>query len=374
MTTLQGKPSAVRRGEPKIVRKVANNRTRAKISLALGLLALAACVSCPVAAIGPAQLGVLVNLADPHSVAVGQRYLDQRGIPSANRVEVNFKSGTAVLSPGVFEAIKRRIDDLTPAGVQAFAITWTRPYRVGCMSVTTAVAAGYDPAFCHPPDRRCAPTRKLMYFDSQSSAPWTTHGIRPAMVLAGNTLAEVDRLIHRGVQSDGRMPEGVAYLLSTSDSARNVRAVQYGQVFSRVAGRIRVRRIEQDWIRDKSNVLFYFTGTTQVQHLETLRFVPGAVADHLTSAGGKLDGTQQMPVLAWLEAGATGSYGAVTEPCNYPDKFPRPAVLMDHYLNGETLIEAYWKSVASPGQGLFVGEPLARPFGLAPRSNEGDRM
>ncbi|MDY6830138.1 MAG: TIGR03790 family protein, partial [Pseudomonadota bacterium] len=48
--------------------------------------------------------------------------------------------------------------------------------------------------------------------------------------------------------------------------------------------------------------------------------------------------------------------------------------LIDHYLNGETLIEAYWKSVASPGQGLFVGEPLARPFGLAPRSNEGDRM
>jgi xylose isomerase len=27
------------------------------------------------------------------------------------------------------------------------------------------------------------------------------------------------------------------------------------------------------------------------------------------------------------------------------------------------LIEAYWKSVAWPGQGLFVGEPLARPWG-----------
>jgi hypothetical protein len=27
------------------------------------------------------------------------------------------------------------------------------------------------------------------------------------------------------------------------------------------------------------------------------------------------------------------------------------------------LIEAYWKSVAWPGQGIFIGEPLARPFG-----------
>jgi hypothetical protein len=37
-------------------------------------------------------------------------------------------------------------------------------------------------------------------------------------------------------------------------------------------------------------------------------------------------------------------------------------MLMDYYLRGNTLIEAYWKSVAEPGQGIFVGEPLAKPF------------
>ena len=31
-------------------------------------------------------------------------------------------------------------------------------------------------------------------------------------------------------------------------------------------------------------------------------------------------------------------------------------------LHGETLIESYWKSVAWPQQGLFIGEPLAAPF------------
>lgn len=31
-------------------------------------------------------------------------------------------------------------------------------------------------------------------------------------------------------------------------------------------------------------------------------------------------------------------------------------------VRGDTLLEAYWKSVAMPGQGLFIGEPLARPF------------
>jgi hypothetical protein len=39
---------------------------------------------------------------------------------------------------------------------------------------------------------------------------------------------------------------------------------------------------------------------------------------------------------------------------------------MFNYLRGSTLIEAYWKSVAQTGQGLFVGEPLAKPFAYPP--------
>ena len=90
--------------------------------------------------------------------------------------------------------------------------------------------------------------------------------------------------------------------------------------------------------------------------------MPGALADHLTSFGGQLTDSKQMSSLRWLEAGATASYGTVTEPCNHLQKFPMPAVAMYHYLSGATAIEAYWKSVAWPGEGLFIGEPLARPF------------
>ena len=52
----------------------------------------------------------------------------------------------------------------------------------------------------------------------------------------------------------------------------------------------------------------------------------------------------------------------VSEPCNHPQKFPHPQLLLLHYLQGSTAIEAYWKSVAWPSQGLFVGEPLAAPY------------
>lgn len=44
-------------------------------------------------------------------------------------------------------------------------------------------------------------------------------------------------------------------------------------------------------------------------------------------------------------------------------------MLIPRYFGGETLIEAYWKSVISPGQGIFIGEPLARPFGTGFRSH-----
>ena len=47
-----------------------------------------------------------------------------------------------------------------------------------------------------------------------------------------------------------------------------------------------IRLVRADYIKDKKRVLFYFTGVKDVKALQTIRFVPGAIADHLTSAGG----------------------------------------------------------------------------------------
>jgi uncharacterized protein (TIGR03790 family) len=111
-------------------------------------------------------------------------------------------------------------------------------------------------------------------------------------------------------------------------------------------------------------VMFYFTGLTHVKAIGSNRYLPGAIADHLTSSGGKLFGSRQMSILRWLDAGATASYGTVVEPCAFTQKFPNPGIVIERYLNGESLIEAYWKSVAWPGQGVFVGEPMAAPYAV----------
>jgi hypothetical protein len=70
-----------------------------------------------------------------------------------------------------------------------------------------------------------------------------------------------------------------------------------------------------------------------------------------------------MSALRWLEAGVTASYGTETEPCAFAEKFPAASVLVKNYFVGNTSVEAYTKSVRWPAQGVFVGDPLARPFG-----------
>jgi uncharacterized protein (TIGR03790 family) len=228
------------------------------------------------------------------------------------------------------------------------------------MSITTAFAFGFDKRFCSK--QRCAPTRHSSYFNRPSATPYTDYGIRPAIAIAAENFKEARALIDRGVKSDQTRPSGTAYLVSTSDGARNVRSRGYSTIEKLMPGWINTRVVESDALKNTSDILFYFTGKVSVPYLDTLQFVPGAIADHLTSTGGKLTNSRQMSALRWLEAGATGSYGTVVEPCNLTGKFPNPGVLIDLYSSGRTLLQAYWQSVQQPGEGVFIGEPLAAPF------------
>ena len=307
------------------------------------------------------NLAVVINTADPLSVAAGEYYAKQRRIPPPHVIRVKLPVGSSELAVEEFTRLKADVDTLTSPEVQAYLLTWAAPYRVGCMSITSAFAFGYDPSFCA---NGCRPTRLSPYFNSASRFPASEFQMRPTMMLAGLSFPQIKALVDRGVQSDGTYPRGTAYLLSTSDKARDARGVLFSKVESVAAGLINIEIRKEDSLIGRADVLFYFTGVASVSGLETLHFIPGAIADHLTSFGGQLTDSGQMSALRWLEAGATGSYGAVVEPCNFPQKFPHPAVVIGRYLRGETLIESYWKSVAWPGQGVFIGEPLAAPYRL----------
>ncbi len=311
------------------------------------------------ASLGPADIAVVVNSRDPLSRLIGSYYVAQRHIPRGNIASVSFDYERDELTSTEFVSLKASVDRQLKSHVRAYALTWSRPYRVGCMSVTSAFALGWDEKYCAT---GCSPTAKSPYFNQSDAPPVEGRSrITLAISLAATNFENAKALIDRGVRSDGSAPHGTAYLVTTQDGQRNVRALEYPLA-------IRVAQHEFDFPvnlsaepRSADDAMFYFVGAASPA-VAGVRFRPGALADHLTSFGGMLTDSPQMSSLRWLEAGATGSYGTVVEPCNILQKFPNVPILLAHYLAGETLIEAYWKSVEMPGQGIFLGEPLAAPF------------
>ena len=293
----------------------------------------------PQPAFGPDEIAIIVNTSDPLSVRVAEYYRRRRRIPEANVIAIAFPPGIKELSPRLFKPLKARVDARTPRWVQAYVLTWAEPYRVDCMSITTAFAAGFNRSFCAS---GCRQTRTSPYFNSDSHAPFDDFGWRPTMALAGRNYEAVVRLIERGIASDHTFPTGTGYLLSTSDEKRNSRAAAFPAVVGYFDGLWDVRLVDADLIKNRKDVMFYFTGQKRVGGLATNRFRPGAIGDHLTSSGGRLTDSRQMSSLRGLEAGAPGSSGAVVEPCNFPQKFPHPGIVMEQYLRGASLIEAYW--------------------------------
>lgn len=333
--------------------------------LYLGLLSdgIAAVHVSPDNALRPEQLGIVINDNDALSVAVGNYYQQRRKVPAQNVVHLHFSANKNELSPGEFSVQKKLLDDRLPASVQALALTWAAPYRVGCMSITAAFTFGFDVRYCA---HGCVLSDRNLYAGSSSRAPMDDFQIRPSMMIAARDFAAASALIERGIASDYSQPNGAAYLFETSDSARSVRKIFYPQIEREFGDRLSVHSEKAQSLKNANDVMFYFTGLIDVPDIASNRFLPGAVADHLTSSGGQLTDSAQMSALRWLEAGATGSYGTVVEPCAFVEKFPNPLLFMRHYLAGETLLEAYWKSVYMPGQGVFIGEPLARPYASPP--------
>lgn len=344
------------------------SRVRAAARVLLAVLALPAAVAGAGTSVTTGRTGdyvsartlaVVINTADPLSVEIGNYYVLQRHIPAANVARVHFGYRRTVLPAAEFRMLKALADAQLPSDIQAYALTWVQPYRVDCMSITSAFAFGFDERYCAT---GCVTTQLSPYFDSASRQPYDDLHLRPAMSIAAQSFDEAKALIDRGIMADDSEPRGTAYLAISGDAARDVRAGEYADASMLVGSRLPVRIVDVGEVENRTDIMFYFIGAARVAGLSTDRFLPGAVADHLTSYGGALTGGSQMSALRWLEAGATGSYGTVVEPCNFTSKFPNVGLLMRHYLAGETLIEAYWKSVAMPGQGIFIGEPLAAPY------------
>ncbi|MBC7940670.1 MAG: TIGR03790 family protein, partial [Chitinophagaceae bacterium] len=165
-----------------------------------------------------ADIGLVINIADPYSVAVGAHYIRRRGLTPQQVLRVSLPTAAALTREDferLREAIQRRFD----GRAQALALAWVAPYAVECNSITGALALGFDGELCQ---NSCAPSRPSRYFNSPSLRPWADVGWRPSMLLAAPSIEQARALIDRGVASDGVLarvgrPPVTAMLLLTDD-------------------------------------------------------------------------------------------------------------------------------------------------------------
>ena len=170
--------------------------------------------------------------------------------------------------------------------------------------------------------------------------------------------------------STAAFPEGGFYLQGGGPE-RNIRYRTYpvvARLFALFGASDRLEIQAVDTPIPARPILGYLVGRAYLPtNFTEAAFAPGAIAEHLTSCAGQIPDPcmGQSSVWDWMRLGATASYGTVSEPCAYREKFPDPLIAF-WTLRGFTAGEALAMSVRNPYQGLWVGDPLAAPFAAPP--------
>jgi uncharacterized protein (TIGR03790 family) len=325
---------------------------------------------------------VVVNQSSSNSVELGNYYCEKRQVPPQNLLRTTWTGGndgwlesdfeTVILNPLLSmisaRGLSNQIDYVVVSMDFPFRITETTGYN----STTADLFYGFKPdgpampglpASCNLPDTSAssyAASEGIFRFSRPTNA--TTNSFL-AMMITSTSLDQAKAVVDHGLASDSTFPTQTVILGESSDPFRNVRYINFDDaIFSvRLRTNYSILQTNLDSPLGLSNMLGYLNGHYQFT-ISPNAFVPGAMADSLTSYGGVIFGpNDHTTLLAFINASASGSYGTVVEPCNYLEKFPAPQNYF-YQARGFSLAECYYQSVANPYQGLLVGEPLAAPF------------
>jgi uncharacterized protein (TIGR03790 family) len=370
-----------------------NKGVNIRLSLATGLAVLLVSAAGLFAGGSGLNVVVVVNQNSTNSVQLGNYYCERRCVPPQNFLRItNWTGGNVEWATSDFtnSLVNPLLSMLSSRGltnqIDYIVLSMDFPYRVvqsgaqsGQNSTTAALFYGFMADDCTSDCPEGIPGCNLPAASSNAYAfsegifrqtPPIAAGSNSwlvTMITSSNNLVQAEAIIDCGVASDGAFPTQTVWLTKTSDLARNVRYLEFDNtVFdARVTGDFSILRTNLDSPYGLTNLLGCQTGL-QLFNILSNAFIPGAIADSLTSYAGALyENTDQTTLLAFMNAGACGSYGTVTEPCNWLQKFPSP---QDYFYQarGFSLAECYYMSLANPYQGLIVGEPLAAPFALPP--------
>jgi uncharacterized protein YutE (UPF0331/DUF86 family) len=186
----------------------------------------------------------------------------------------------------------------------------------------------------------------------------------------GTTFAEACAGLEKSAAADATEPKGTFYFLKNGDVRATTRASLFAAAVELLRQRGRAAEIleagkeGEDGIlpKNRRDVLGAVVGSADFDWSKCgSTIVPGAIVEHLTSFGATFQLAGQTKCTAFMKAGAAGSSGTVTEPYALQAKFPTPFIHV-HYVDGCTLAESFYESVAGPYQLLVIGDACCRPF------------
>lgn len=353
-------------------------------------MALLLALAVPAWALGPHEVLLLINERSADSIDVGKSYAAMRHIPPLNVVRLAIPDelltapsiAPADFTQRIWEPANRMVRE---RGLETQILAWvysvdfpvrlaTRP-EISVLGLTFLRNRLPDPALVEN-GRYVSPlfvgaggggqdAYLAQSFDAY--AEWLGKEMPlPAMMLGytrppyGNTPEKVLACLRQGTRADSTFPSGTVYFVQTGDIRSKARAWQQGATMQQLI-RLGIRAVITNAEPVAAfDVLGMQIGAPEVRPHRN-RYVPGAMAEHLTSAGAVLHQSPQTKLTAWIEAGATATAGSVTEPYALWAKFPS-AQFYVNYAAGCTMIESLYQSIRCPLQLLLIGEPLAAPW------------
>src|ERR1051326_2490192 len=332
---------------------------------------------------------VVVNQSSSNSVELGNYYCEKRQVPPQNVLRTSWTGGNISWTKTDFETVilNPLLSMISVRGltnqIDYVVLSMDFPFQVtdatGLNSTTADLFYGFKPdgaampglpASCNLPAvsaNSYVGSENIFRFSPPATA--TTNSFLATMITS-ETLQQAKATIDQGVLSDNTFPTQTVILGHSDDPFRNIRYVNFDDTIFSAGLRMNYSILQSnlDSPFGLTNLLGYQNGYFNFP-ISPDSFVPGAMADSLTSYGGLILGGSggHTTAMDFLNAGASGSYGTVVEPCNYLEKFPAPQNYF-YQARGFSLSECYYQSVTNPYQGIMVGEPLAAPFARQPNA------
>lgn len=316
---------------------------------------------------------VVVNQASSNSVEVGNYYCERRQVPPENLLRVQWSGSNLAWTYLDFQTVLLNplLDLIASRGLSGQINYVVLSMDIPFQTLYDGVVNGTTSVMFYGPKTETGPAW-VGVTNSYSGSERVFETARPqsapgysflTTMVTGRSVPLAKKLIDQGTASDGTFPWQPVYLQKSSDERRNFRYWSFDNAIfnARLGRQYSLIRTNCDSPWGQTNLLGIQTGLYQFK-LSPNVFVPGAMADSLTSFGGVILGpNDHTTLMAFLEAGASGSYGTVTEPSPVARKFPDPMTYF-YQARGFTIAESYYQSLDEPYEGLVVADPLAAPF------------